>query len=273
MDITLARAARSLQADLATAPPMDPPACPRCGGERGGRLSLGTLATLVGKHVKLERGLLHTLLDLTLRPRGMLRGYLAGDRRSEYVNPVSFLLLAAGTSLLVGRLYLDGYRAWMGTQVATSTAAWQSTADAGPERAEAFVRHYVQALYEVMQSTTFTGLALVIPFGLALRLAFRKAGVNLAESLALALYVTGHAIFLHTALVAPFLVAGEWDLAQNVGLVLYLVAPLWLGLGYFGASAGHLLRFSLAMLAAYLVGTAIILAAVAVIVAVRLQAG
>ena len=63
------------------------PACPQCAqAETAGRLSMAAMASLVGKHLKLERGLLHTLMDLTLRPGAMLRGYFTDEISSAAIS-------------------------------------------------------------------------------------------------------------------------------------------------------------------------------------------
>jgi hypothetical protein len=247
------------------------PVCPHCAqAVPSGRLSLASIASLVGKHLKLERGLLHTLVDLTLRPGAVLGGYFSGARRRDYLNPVTYLLLSAATSLLVFELYEDRYRTWMAQQIAAETRRQMPDGTTALGPASEFTRAYIESMFEVMQRTTFTSLALVIPFALLVWLLFRGPRLNLAEALAFAFYAMGTGLFLHSLVITPLLMAGQWDLAQHGGIVLYLAMPVWMGLAYFGFSAGRALRMLLAVLAGFAIGVVAIYVTVGVMVALRM---
>jgi hypothetical protein len=231
---------------------------------------MAAMASLVGKHLKLERGLLHTLTDLTLRPGAMLRGYFAGGRRRDYLNPVTYLLLAAATSLLVFELYEDRYRVWMAQQIAIGTRRQLPDGATALGPASEFAKAYIESMFEVMQRTTFTSLALVLPFALLVWLLFRGPRLNLAEALAFAFYAMGTGLFLHSLFITPVLMTGHWDLAQHGGIALYLAMPVWMGLAYFGFSVGHALRMAVAVLAGFAIGVCAIYVTVGVMVALRM---
>lgn len=247
--------------------------CPACGGAPGGRIGFASLAGLVRRHAKLERGLPHTLFDLVVRPGRMLSDYLAAHRRREYVNPVSYLLLSAAASLLAFELYRDGYERWIGARLAASAQAWGESRGRLPAEVMRFQQAYSESVMQVLTSSTFASLALVLPFGLAVWLATGTRRVNLAESLVFALYAVGTALFAHTLLIVPVLLADGFELAQHLGLVLYLALPLWIGLDLFGRTWATVLRMGLAMLGGYVVGVAVILVAVFALTALRLGGG
>lgn len=78
--------------------------CPACGQERlEGRHTLtgfgrGILARVVG-----EEGVVHTAVQLAVRPGRVIRDYVGGKTR-RYVNPVGYLLVMAAAFTLVGRV-------------------------------------------------------------------------------------------------------------------------------------------------------------------------
>ena len=75
--------------------------CPQCGqSSRTKRLSFAhVLESLVSLVTNMERGLLHTLLELCYRPGYMIRDYIRG-RRAEYTKPLQ-LLFVLGTLYFV----------------------------------------------------------------------------------------------------------------------------------------------------------------------------
>lgn len=250
----------------APAPAVVATGCPACATPLSGRLSLSGVGTLVRAHLRLERGLVHTLFDLGLRPRRMLTAYFDGRARRDYVNPITYLLLAAASSLLVFELYEDGFRAWVHTYMAreAGTLPPQSLPAAN------FVRVYTDVFLEVMQRTTFTSLALTLPLALLAWLLFRGPRFNLAEAVALACYAVGTGLFLHSIFVTPLLMAGWWRFAQNAGLVLYLGVPVWHVVALFGRRPSCIARGIIATLGAYAAGMLAIVVVVGVVTAFRL---
>lgn len=270
MDTTTQAVGTPPRAERADGPPDGAVACPICRDATPvGRLSLRGIVALVGKHLKLERGLLRTLADLSLRPGAMLRAYFSGERRHRYVNPVTYLVLSTAASLLAFELYKPAFRVWVAGRIGVETQR-QMPEGTALGAASDFAKAYIEAMFEVMQRTTFTSLALVLPVALLLWLLFRGPRLNLAEALAFALYSMGTGLFLHSVLITPLMVARQWDMAQVAGTGLYLAVPVLMGLGYFGRTIGNGLRLLLAVLGGFVVGVMAIYVVVGVVVALRL---
>lgn len=76
--------------------------CPGCGQKADtGRLTLGhALNNLLGVLASADKGLVHTLHELMMRPGYMMRDYVRGHR-VEYVRPIQLLFLLATIYLVV----------------------------------------------------------------------------------------------------------------------------------------------------------------------------
>ena len=110
----------------------------------------------------LERGILRTALDLTLRPHKVIRTYLAAPRRSGYTNVWSYFFLASGLMVFVEAIFP---RPPFPTPIAD--------------------------LGELLIQYRAATLALSLPIAaLATRLLFRRWLLNYAEHLVLAAFVT-----------------------------------------------------------------------------------
>lgn len=70
--------------------------CPNCGQSSStGRLTMmQAIDNLLGLYLNLDKGLLHTCIDLFYRPGYMMRDYIKGHR-VEYVKPIQLLFLLA----------------------------------------------------------------------------------------------------------------------------------------------------------------------------------
>jgi small basic protein len=246
----------------------DPAGCPHCtGGMAAGRLSLGAMWALVGQHLKLEKGLLRTLRDMVLRPGATLRLYFDGAQRRAYVNPVTYLLLSAASSLLVLQLYKDGYRDMLAQGLRAGMGS-QAPVVPGTSQAE-FVQTYTDVMIEVMQNTSLTSIALV---ALLVWLLFRGPRLNLAEALVFGLYAMGTGLFLHSLLITPLLAADMWTLGQHAGMALYLAIPFWMGLSLLGVTLGNAVRMLVATVGGYAIGSVGIHVLIGAIVAFRMLA-
>lgn len=270
MAVTISEVASSAPPPgLATRPAQqDPPICARCAASvPQGRLTLRGIGLLVTKHLKLERGLLHTLWDLLIRPGVMLTRYIGG-RRSEYVNPVTYLLLSAALSLLTFEIYREDFAREMRRQMQAALGPPSGgNALGSPEQ---FSMMWTDSIIAIVEHTTFTSFAMVLPVAGMFWLMFRRRAVNLAESMAIALYSVGTALFLHSLLVAPMLVFDPTSfIAQRVGLAIYLLVPLWMGLAYFGWTKGNIARLLGVTAGGYLAGTALIYGVALVVLAFK----
>jgi hypothetical protein len=109
--------------------PLASPYCGQCGQKAPhGRLDLHELAH-EGWHAitHLDGGLPRLLKGLATHPGRVYAEYLAGARK-RYFNPVFFLLLAAGSSIVLGTAALKRYVALMGrtNQVVAETVVLQA---------------------------------------------------------------------------------------------------------------------------------------------------
>ncbi|MCP4895670.1 MAG: DUF3667 domain-containing protein [bacterium] len=143
------------------------------------------LRDLAERFFSLERGWLRTARELCTGPGGMIRRYIAGDRRS-YANPFAYLLVGSAISILfqkamgIGEFYLQGVVA--NPDLTT--------------RQVAFARDMQELLLQYM---LYVSLGILIPFAALLRLFFRRSGYNIAEMTVFALYTGGHLALLGAA--------------------------------------------------------------------------
>ena len=241
-------------------------ACLNCGAARlgaychacgqyylDGRLSLRQLwREFVARVLNVDRGLLHTFLDLSRSPGDTVRRYLHGQRR-RYVSPFYYLFVGAALSVLTFRLIGAEFEAWTQGQKA------QYAAFMTPGQIEA----YMNILAGSMQYTAVVALFMCVPFGLLLRLFFRKRDVNLAESLVFALFTFGQVSFvasLFTLLLLPFTRSIGAHLWTSMGL--YVLVCGVMTAGFYGRRIGVILKSELALAIAYgLVTTALAIAA------------
>jgi hypothetical protein len=171
----------------------------------------------------------------------------------------------------VFELYEEQFRAWMAVNITAETQKQLPAGGiegAGP--AAEFAKAYTEAMFEVMQRTTLTSLALVLPFALLMWLMFRGPRLNFAEALVFALYSMGTGLFLHSIFITPLLAADYWDAAQAGGMALFLALPVWMAVAYFGASVRNVLRAVFAVLGGFVSGLIAIYVVVGVVVAMRL---
>jgi Protein of unknown function (DUF3667) len=161
--------------------------CAHCGQPANTqRLSSRQLAQDVfASLTNLDRGLFHTILDLTRRPAGLIGDYLAG-RRAPYYHWLKYLLLSSGLATLV-TLSSKGFQGFMKSSM-TDVATPEKLAVAGASAAEAMAE--AQAFY-------FSNFNLIyltyLPFiTLFFYLFFRGRGYNLAEHLVAQAFVLGH---------------------------------------------------------------------------------
>ena len=80
--------------------------CHQCGQHFLERLTIRLFVHELVTRVSIERGLLYTVWDMTRDPGGVIRRYIAGQRR-RYVSPVTYLLFGAALMLLTFPLYED----------------------------------------------------------------------------------------------------------------------------------------------------------------------
>ena len=233
--------------------------CPSCGQDnRRARLELKpvlgeTLETLVGW----ESALVATLRGLVVDPGGMVKDYVEGRRR-RYVNPARFCLLSLALWFLVMKGFdLDALRD-MGFKI-TSTGA-----EPGSER-----MLFAEDLRRFLGSNLQVLLYVTLPLeALLLRVAFRRSGRNLAENLALVLYLAGFS-YLLGLVAAPFQALGL-ELARPVRVLISFVWLVRAVRGFHGAGWVSAILRSLLVSFGHVVGTVIVFILVGIpVVALR----
>jgi hypothetical protein len=202
--------------------------CGECGQRRReGRLTLrSTLSRWWNDVSSLDRGFLHTVVALSLRPAEVVRDYLQG-RTVRYTTPLKYLLVTVALitfltlKLDLAAMMEDGYRAGADFMSASPDRASESTADVAM-----LLREYMNVL-----------MIAAVPFSaLCTWLLFRRAGLNLAEHLVFNVYVYGHqCLIFSTAYLS--LLAGVGALATNaLGTALSTVYFVWAAVSFFGYS-------------------------------------
>ena len=135
----------------------------------------------LGVFWNVERGLIPTVRDLSLRPGQMLRGYLSGDERGRYMSAIGYLVLMASiyTTLFV---LFPPERLFDSMQRDLS----DNGAVLDPEQFVAWYRSVLSRYYQVF-------IYLPVPFmALATRWVFTSLGYNYPEHLVINGFAAGH---------------------------------------------------------------------------------
>lgn len=223
-----------------------PPCCLNCGTDRLGaychvcgqhyldeRLSVRQLRDeFVSRTFNLDQGLLRTFAELCRDPGGVVRRYVGGQRR-RYISPFSYLFLGTALYLLTFGLIHDDFAAWMEAQEA-NTEAFMT-----PEQTDA----YTALLLGSTRYSAALSLFMCVPFGLLLRLFFRKHGVNVVETTIFALFTLGHVSLLN-GLATPILLlfGASVNTHLAVGIGLYPLVCGFAAAGFFGRRIGAVLK-------------------------------
>ena len=183
------------------------PYCGQCGQEAAsGAVTIVEMKRSALRAFSLERGWLHTVVDLCTRPGAMLRDYLGG-RRVVYIGPVRF-------ALTLGAVYLIA----MGVFHVPTPAGLSADEERMVELWNEFSQRFGQPL-----------LILAAPLiALATRLLFPARGYSFAEHLGVNLYILG----LQTLLVTPVFAFASFGtavfaVAYTLGLVVILAYFVW----------------------------------------------
>lgn len=177
--------------------------CSHCGQRvHRQRFVLGALVRAGAEEaLKLDKGLLHTAVALSLRPGHAIREYTKGRTR-PYTNPIKYLLIFVALAVL-------GH-GWFGFQ-----EAWLSP---DPEMDPAVER--VLYLY-VRYFNVF--LLLVVPFfALYSRLLFRRSGDNLTEHFIFNIYVCGHQNLL-SLIILPLVFLPDYSTESYITIYFVLI--------------------------------------------------
>lgn len=183
------------------------PYCGQCGQEAAsGKVTVAEMKRSLLRAFSLERGWLHTVFDLCVRPGSMLRDYLGG-KRIVYIGPVKFALSA-------GAVYLIA----MGAIHVPSPAG----ATAGEER----VLELWNEFYQRFGQPLFLLAAPLI--ALATRVLFPARGYSFAEHLSINLYILGLQTLAFTPIFAmAYFGSNAFMVAYALGVAMMLAYFAW----------------------------------------------
>jgi len=231
------------------------PYCGHCGQEAAsGKVTIGELKRTALRAFSLERGWLHTIVDLSVRPSAMIRDYLDG-KRVVYIGPVRYAVTVCSLYIAFALL------------LPAMPVAGDPTLQANIQQAmETYTRHFF--LPVLMLTAPFYAL---LSWGL-----FRKSGLTYAEHVTMQFYVFGQAILFW----APFeavgrCVPGSYLALTLVGLIGYMLYATWVlrgvcARGLWSAIGGGLLIQLVGLVFVQLI---LILVVAALVVAQAIRAG
>jgi hypothetical protein len=193
--------------------------CPTCGQPRTARLTLrGLLGSAAGALVDLDRGWLHTVTSLTIRPGRAAREYVDG-RRIPYTNPLKYCFIVITVYALTINL-LEIMIEMPGSAPRTDL-----------ERQLFYIVHGVLAylIFLTLYPTAVLQASL-----------FRATGLNVAESYAFCLFIFGHVNWLSVLFAATGWLETTAGLAVLFSLQWAYV--LWALQGFYGDRRPPILR-------------------------------
>lgn len=229
------------------------PFCHQCGQRFAeGRLTLaGLWRQLPARLFNLDRGLLHTFIELFKRPGGVPRDYVAG-RRSPYTNPLTYFLVAATVQLISLTLREQVLHQHLMEQFGRHP-------DAIARLAQIFGENPVQKMADlyirlIKQGYTYLFLlCMSLPFAVYVRLlAFRlRPKYNLAESAVFALYTSAHFVLV-TGLILPFTLYFGTQLHALASFAVYIVYTAFAARGFYDGGRGRVALVTAAVIGAFL---------------------
>ncbi|MEM7373208.1 MAG: DUF3667 domain-containing protein [Bacteroidota bacterium] len=214
------------------------------------RITFRHILNSVLKVFKLEKGVLYTLRELSLRPGKAIRTYLLVDR-SQMQDPIKFLFIMVALAAL----------AFVHVDLKNTSASFQAGLNEGKKAAEASVqmtdeqRGKMEEQFEAIDENATEAedfmannyqfmLIFSIPFSAFWSFVhFRRKQWNAAEHLVINAYIFGYQSFLFALIRA----AGYWLTPKSLdvdaeAMIVYLIASLvysvWGYLGIFDLKAG-----------------------------------
>lgn len=218
--------------------------CAHCGQRTSvGRQTFRSFMNELSESVfQLNRGLLYTVKELTVRPGYTIRQYLEGKRKSHY-RPLAFVLLLSTIYFLLSRA--------VGADTILDNFLFGfSNASEASEYGESIT----PVLQWFSKNFAYSSLLLLPVFSLATYISFSGLGKNYLEHIIINSFITGQQAIIYTVfmLISVF-TDQEYDttlpaVLAVVSYVFWTFSQLYVGLGYLRLALGVLLTYVLYLL-------------------------
>ncbi|MFN9076230.1 MAG: DUF3667 domain-containing protein [bacterium] len=222
------------------------PYCGQCGQEAAsGKITFAELRRTAMRALSLERGWLHTVVDLTLRPGKAVRDYLDG-KRVVYIGPVRYAITLNSAWILIMVLASNaGVRMLGGLEL-------RASAD-GVGDMQAMIEEFLQrfwTLLMLLSAPVYAGFSWLI---------FRSRGLSFAEHLTLNLFNLGQSavIALGSALLT-LLFPEQMGPIMNISFLVGVAYYAWLLRGVCARNAWTAIGGAIVVQLAGLVAAAIL---------------
>ncbi len=213
--------------------PLEENYCKFCGQRsKTRRLTIrGTVADFFDKYFDMESGLLHTFVQMCIRPGRVILEYCHGKRRT-FVNPFAYALFGTAVSILLLNLTLD-----------SSSVVLDSFRMMGQmmQLSETQLDLFVEVQLEGIQYTSLLTAVTCIPFAVILRVMFPRREFCIAELMAFSLFVLGH-VFYVDVLTYPIQYWFGFNVASLLTFLIYVLVAAHATLGFFGATVWNVAR-------------------------------
>ena len=162
--------------------------CPTCGQKthihRFNLAHIGHEAFHALTHA--DKGILHLLKNLTIRPGIVAREYVLEGKRKRYFNPFTFLVIVLGLSVFVNSVFKPYERNINPEAARTETNESASTAAKLRKERSRNVSYFLD------KRANLVAFAAIPLFALAFWLFFRRSGINYAEHLVANVFFAGY---------------------------------------------------------------------------------
>jgi hypothetical protein len=174
-----------------------------------------------------DKGALHLLKELAIRPGIVAREYILEGKRKKYFNPFTFLILALGITLFVNSIF----HPYTGSHTGAPPSSQSATVQQAPSQFDGY-RERGMKFQTFLEKRSNLVVFFTIPiFALAYWLFFLRSGINYAEHFVAQVFFSSFNALISLALLAPlrpFLSSSS----QFAGLQL-LVQLLYLSFAYY----------------------------------------
>lgn len=187
------------------------------------RITMKTIGYGLLELFNLERGLVHTLIALTIQPGKALRTYLAEDR-TRLVPPFRFLLFAVAAAAFITVQYMKSseFMAEMRAGFESGYRAGSENGELDTEKMETFLLF----LNEIFANYFNIALLVGVPIVALCTFWILRKGHNYAEHLVINCYVTGYQNIMYI-IMTPLLFFMKFTTLSYIYIVLILIYGIY----------------------------------------------